>query len=75
MFKYNPTDYISLFNKDENSEKLSKLGDTLERLHKVIDFETFRFDLENGMLNHDKKSPVSYKVMCLFSGLAYCRKQ
>ena len=32
MFKYNPTGRISLFDKDENSEKLSKLGNPLEKL-------------------------------------------
>jgi IS5 family transposase len=69
MFKYKPTGRISLFDKDETSEKLSKLGNPLEKLHKVIDFEMFRSDLENGMLNHEKKSAVGckpYDVVMMF---------
>jgi IS5 family transposase len=56
LFKYKPTGRIGLFDKDESSAKLSKLGNPLEKLHNVIDFEMFRLELEAKMLNHDKKS-------------------
>jgi len=47
---------ISLFDKEELSSKLTKLGNPLEKLGKVIDFEIFREELEQNMLNHDKKN-------------------
>jgi len=36
--KYKQTGRIGLFDRDETSEKLSKLGNPLEKRHKVIDF-------------------------------------
>jgi len=41
VFKFKQAGRISLFDKNETSEKLSKLGNPLEKLHKVIDFEMF----------------------------------
>ena len=69
VLQYKQTGRISLFDKDETSDKLSKLGNPLEKLHKVIDFEMFRSELEANMLNHDKKSPVGckpYDVVIMF---------
>jgi len=68
-FKFKQTGRIGLFDKDETSEKLTKLGNPLEKLHKVIDFEMFRPILEANMLNLDKKSPVGckpYDVVMMF---------
>jgi IS5 family transposase len=59
--KYKSTGRIGFFDKDEASAKLSKLSNPLEKLHRVIDFEMFRFDLEENMLNHNKKSSAGCK--------------
>ena len=66
---YKKTGRIGLFDKDETSLKLSKLGNPLEKLHKVIDFEMFRSELESNMLNQDKKSRAGskpYNVVMMF---------
>ena len=68
-FTYKQTGRIGLFDKDETSEKLSKLGNPLEKLHKVIDFEMFRPELEANMLNQNKKSNAGskrYDVVMMF---------
>ena len=60
---------VGLFDKEDTSNKLSKLGNPLEKLHKVIDFEMFRPELELAMLNHDKKSNAGakpYDVVMMF---------
>jgi IS5 family transposase len=67
--KFKQTGRISLFDKDESSDKLSKLGNPLEKLHKVIDFEMFRSILEAAILNQEKKSnagPKPYDVVMMF---------
>ena len=67
--KYKPSGRIGLFDKFERSAKLSKLGNPLEKLHKVIDFEIFRLELEEHMLNHHKKRNVGskpYDVVMMF---------
>ena len=69
QIKYKTTGRIGFFDKDETSSKLSKLGNPLEKMHKVIDFEMFRVDLENNMLNQDKRSPSGckpYDVLMMF---------
>jgi IS5 family transposase len=58
---YRRTGKIGLFDTEVRSEQLSKLGNPLEKLHKVIDFEIFRPELEEHMLNHDKKSNAGAK--------------
>ena len=68
-FKYKQSGRISLFDKDERREKLSKLGNLLEKLHNVIDFEMFRQELEKSMLNQKKKNPAGckpYDVVLMF---------
>jgi IS5 family transposase len=68
-FKYKPTGHVALFDKEETSSKLSKMGNPLEKLHKVIDFEMFRIELEATMLNRDKKSNAGckpYDVVLMF---------
>jgi len=44
--KYKNQGRVGLFDKEESVSKLSKLGNPLEKLHKVIDFEMFRSELE-----------------------------
>jgi transposase len=69
IFNYKQTGRIGLFDRDETSEKLSKLGNPLEKLHKIIDFNIFRQELEATMINHDKKSPKGckpYDVVMMF---------
>jgi IS5 family transposase len=66
---YRSTGRVGLFDQSEKSLKLSKLGNPLEKLHKVIDFEMFRPILEAHMLNHNKKSNVGskpYDVVMMF---------
>ncbi|GHT06291.1 IS5 family transposase ISMac22 [Bacteroidia bacterium] len=58
-----------LFDAQNATEKLSKIGNPLERLSQVIDFEMFRPELEENMLNHDKKSSAGakpYDVVMMF---------
>jgi len=69
VFQFKQTGRISLFDKNETSEKLSKLGNPLEKLHNVIDFEMFRAILEENMLNREKKSNAGqkpYDVVMMF---------
>jgi IS5 family transposase len=66
---YKSTGRNGFFDKEETSTKLSKLGNPLEKLHKVIEFEMFRPELEANMLNHDKKSNAGckpYDVVMMF---------
>lgn len=59
--KYRNTGVISLFDREDTEEKLSKIGNPLERLLHVIDFEMFRSTLEDVLLNHDKKNNAGAK--------------
>ena len=61
MTIYKTTGRTGLFDAEANLEKLTKLGNPLEKLHKVIDFEMFRPELEEHLLNHDKKSNAGCK--------------
>ena len=40
--KYKRVGCVGFFDKELSREKLSKLGNPLEKLHEVIDFEMFR---------------------------------
>ena len=67
--EYKSQGRIGLFDQDERSSKLSKLGNPLEKLHNVIDFEIFRHDLELNLLNHNKKNNAGckpYDVVMMF---------
>lgn len=69
MQKYKETGYKTLFDDENRHEKLSKIGNPLEKLSKVVDFEMFRSDLEESVLNKDKKSKVGakpYDVVLMF---------
>src|SRR5215469_15633310 len=66
---YKQSGHLGLFDKEETSAKLTKLGNPLEKLHKVIDFEMFRSILEANMLNHEKKNNSGqkpYDVVMMF---------
>ena len=59
--KYKSSGRVGLFDNSDKSSKLSKLGNPLEKLHKVINFEMFRPELEEYMLNHNKKNNSGQK--------------
>ncbi len=51
---------------DENSlALLSEIGNPLEMIDKVVDFEMFRLTLENALLNTNKKSNAGIVVCVL----------
>lgn len=58
-----------LFDEEFTRERLSLLGNPLEAISKVIDFEMFRASLEDKMLNTNKKNNAGakpYDVVLLF---------
>ena len=59
--KYKQKGRIGLFDKEETSAKLSKLGNPLEKIRKAIEFETFRPVLEANLLNQNKKNNAGCK--------------
>jgi len=68
-FKYRQTGKVGFFDREAQKTKLTRLGNPLEKLHKVIDFEMFRMELEDAMLNHDKASKAGckpYDVVMMF---------
>src|SRR5574344_1960497 len=68
-YKYKTTGNIGLFDQEAISEKLSSLSNPLEKLNGVIDFEMFRKELEENMLNTNKKSTAGckpYDVVMMF---------
>ncbi|GHU61020.1 hypothetical protein FACS1894121_1880 [Bacteroidia bacterium] len=59
--KYKSIGNVGLFDAWNTKEKLSKIGNPLERLSNVMDFEMFRPELEDNLLNHDKKNNAGAK--------------
>jgi IS5 family transposase len=58
-----------LFDEQDTEEKLSKIGNPLEMISKVVDFEIFRALLEEALLNKEKKSNAGakpYDVVMMF---------
>ncbi len=51
----------SLFDEQDAIERLSKIGNPLEKISAVIDFEFFRASLESKILNQNKKSNAGVK--------------
>ena len=51
----------SLFDEQFTLERLSEIGNPLEAISKVIDFEMFRTTLEDNLLNTNKKSNAGAK--------------
>ncbi len=58
---YKNTGKRGLFDEQENAEKLSAIGNPLERISHVVDFEEFRNTLEESLLNKEKKSNAGAK--------------
>ena len=56
MCKYKTTGNQTLFDAENAALKLSEIGNPLEKLDSVIDFEMFRSRLEESMVNHSTKS-------------------
>jgi len=66
---YKSTGKKSLFDEQFTSEKLSEIGNPLDMISKVIDFEMFRVTLENKLLNTNKKNNAGarpYDVVLMF---------
>nr|MBK3518565.1 IS5/IS1182 family transposase [Carboxylicivirga marina] len=61
MNKYKSTGNRGLFDEQENVTKLSAIGNPLEMIGNVVDFEIFRDTLEKGLLNKEKKSNAGAK--------------
>ncbi|MFV0391819.1 MAG: IS5/IS1182 family transposase, partial [Paludibacteraceae bacterium] len=61
MLKYKTTGNRGLFDEETSVDKLSAIGNPLEMISKVIDFEMFRATLEDVMLNTEKKSNAGAK--------------
>jgi transposase, IS5 family len=59
--KYKKTGNIGLFDSQFTQEKLSAIGNPLEMLSKVIDFEVFRDKLESKLVNNNKKNNAGAK--------------
>ena len=51
----------SLFDEQFTIERLSEIGNPLEAISKVIDFEMFRSTIEDKLLNTNKKSNAGAK--------------
>jgi hypothetical protein len=54
--KFKSRGRVVLSDKETSSLKISKLGNPLEKLDKVIDFEMFREELEKELLNQNKRA-------------------
>ncbi len=67
--KYKTTGSISLFDEQETYQKLSAIGNPLEKICKVLDFEMFRETLDAVLLNKNKKNTTGskpYDVVMIF---------
>lgn len=66
---YKTTGNRGLFDEQETYEKLSSIGNPLEKIIKVVNFEMFRDVLETKLLNHNKKNNAGakpYDVVMMF---------
>ncbi len=63
--KYIITCNISLFDEQETYQKLFAIGNPLETIYNVVDFEMFRETLEAGLLNKNKKNNAGQNHMML----------
>lgn len=69
MSKYKTTGKQTLFDAENTIQKLSEIGNPLEKLDSVIDFEMFCSRLEEAMVNHNTKSNAGakqYDVVMMF---------
>ena len=58
---YKSTGKKSLFDNQFSAEKLSEIGDPLEKIRHILDFEMFRILLEDKLLNTAKKNNAGAK--------------
>jgi hypothetical protein len=58
---YKSTGNRSLFDNQYSVEKLSEIGNPLERISRVIDFEMFRGLFESKLLNTSKRTNAGAK--------------
>ena len=66
---YKTTGNRGLFDEQETIQKLSSIGNPLERISQVLDFEAFRDHLESKLLNTNKKNNAGakpYDVLMMF---------
>jgi IS5 family transposase len=66
---YKTTGNIGFFDTQEIEEKLSNIGNPLEMINNVINFEMFREKLESKLLNQNKKNNAGakpYDVVIMF---------
>ena len=66
---YKTTGKRGLFDEEEICQKLSTIGNPLELISKVVDFEMFRTTLESKLLNTEKKNNAGakpYDVVMMF---------
>ena len=59
--KYKTKGNKGLFDEQFTIERLSVIGNPLEKISKVIDFESFRATLESKLLNTEKKNNAGAK--------------
>ena len=59
--KYKRTGKIGLFDSEETLDKLSAIGNPLEKIINVVEFEMFRDILETKLLNQNKKNSAGAK--------------
>jgi len=67
--RYKTTGNIGFFDAQEIQEKLSNIGNPLEMISNIIDFEMFRCKLESKLLNQNKKNNAGakpYDVVMMF---------
>lgn len=67
--KYKKSGNIGLFDEQETEQKLSSIGNPLEMISKVVDFEMFRSILESNLLNTNKKNNAGakpYDIVMMF---------
>lgn len=61
MQKYKKKGKRGLFDEEMTYDKLSEIGNPLDKISLVVDFELFRDALEAGVLNSDKKNNAGAK--------------
>ena len=69
MRQYKEHGNVSLFDSEITLQKLSNIGNPLEKLSSVVDFEMFRERLESKLLNNNKKNNAGakpYDVVMMF---------
>ena len=67
--KYKKSGYRGLFDEQETYQKLLSIGNPLDMIRKVVDFEMFRDILESKLLNTNKKNNAGakpYDVVMMF---------